>query len=70
LSAIFVDEFMDVLRHINLEELERVFQILHRARERGAMYLAGKGGSAATASHWANDLGKTAKAWGRLRFAS
>jgi D-sedoheptulose 7-phosphate isomerase len=67
LSAIFVDEFMDVLRHIDLDELERVFQILRAARERGAMiYLAGNGGSAATASHWANDLGKTAKAWGQL----
>jgi D-sedoheptulose 7-phosphate isomerase len=67
LSAVFVGEFMDLLRHIDLDELERVFQILHAARERRAMiYLAGNGGSAATASHWANDLGKTAKACGQL----
>jgi D-sedoheptulose 7-phosphate isomerase len=66
LSAIFVDEFMDLLRRIDLDALERVFQILRTARERGAMiYLAGNGGSAATASHWTNDLGKTAKAWGQ-----
>jgi D-sedoheptulose 7-phosphate isomerase len=67
LSAVFVEEFMDLLRHIDLDQLERVFQILRKARERGAMiYLAGNGGSAATASHWANDLGKTAKALGQI----
>jgi D-sedoheptulose 7-phosphate isomerase len=67
LSAVFVEDFMNLLRHIDLDELERVFQILRSARERGAMiYLAGNGGSAATASHWANDLGKTAKTWGQI----
>jgi D-sedoheptulose 7-phosphate isomerase len=39
---------------------------LRRARDRQAMvFIAGNGGSAATASHWVNDLGKGAKRSGR-----
>lgn len=47
---------------MDLEAVERVFQRLCRARDSGAtLYVAGNGGSAATASHWANDLGKAPK---------
>jgi D-sedoheptulose 7-phosphate isomerase len=42
--------------------VEAVVECLRRARDRGAtVYVAGNGGSAATATHWANDLGKAAK---------
>jgi len=42
--------------------LERIIHLLCAARDRGAtIYIAGNGGSAATASHWVNDLGKATK---------
>jgi D-sedoheptulose 7-phosphate isomerase len=64
-AADFVHEFLNLWKHVDLDQVERVYQILSKARDRGAMiYLAGNGGSAATASHWANDLGKGAKAAG------
>jgi D-sedoheptulose 7-phosphate isomerase len=51
--------FEKLLREIDLQAVERVVQRLQVASERGAMvYIAGNGGSAATASHWVNDLGK------------
>lgn len=51
-----------VLEHINLSDVERVFQIMRHARdEHSAIFVAGNGGSAATASHWVNDLGKATK---------
>jgi D-sedoheptulose 7-phosphate isomerase len=63
LAADFVHEFLELLNRIDLDEIERVFHLLRSARDRGAMiYLAGNGGSASTASHWANDLGKATKA--------
>lgn len=66
LAADFVHEFFDLWKNVDLDQVDRVYQILSRARDRGAMiYLAGNGGSAATASHWANDLGKGAKAAGQ-----
>src|SRR2546425_10097192 len=46
--------------------MERIVQRLCAARDSGAMvYVAGNGGSASTASHWVNDLGKGAKCPGR-----
>jgi D-sedoheptulose 7-phosphate isomerase len=51
--------FEKLLHEIDLESVSRVVQRLQIACERGAMvYIAGNGGSAATASHWVNDLGK------------
>ncbi len=51
----------ELLASIDLEELERVVEILRDARERGAgVYIVGNGGSAATASHFACDLAKGA----------
>ena len=41
---------------------ERVLHLVSSARRRGAtIYVAGNGGSAATASHWVNDLCKATK---------
>jgi len=62
LAATFLRDFESLLRQVNLDALERIYQILRGARDRGAtVYIAGNGGSAATASHWVNDLGKGAK---------
>jgi D-sedoheptulose 7-phosphate isomerase len=50
------------LRDLDLSAVLRVLGRLQAARDAGGtIYLAGNGGSAATASHWANDLGKATK---------
>ena len=47
----------------------RIVARLRLARDRGAMvFTAGNGGSAATASHWVNDLGKATRRAGRASF--
>ena len=62
LATTFLRDFENLLRQVNLDALDRVYQILRGARDRGStVYLAGNGGSAATAAHWVNDLGKGAK---------
>jgi len=69
LAADFLRDFALLLRQIDLDALERVYGILRSARDQGrTIYLAGNGGSAATASHWANDLGKGAKTPGQPPF--
>jgi D-sedoheptulose 7-phosphate isomerase len=66
LAADFFREFSGLLQHIDLDQFEHIYRMLRTARDRGAMvYIAGNGGSAATASHWANDLGKSTKASGQ-----
>jgi D-sedoheptulose 7-phosphate isomerase len=43
-----------------------IVRLLNDSRERGAtIYIAGNGGSASTASHWVNDLGKATKREGK-----
>jgi D-sedoheptulose 7-phosphate isomerase len=59
--------FERLLRRVDLDAVERVVQRLRLARDHGAtIYICGNGGSAATASHWVNDLGKATKTSGRL----
>jgi D-sedoheptulose 7-phosphate isomerase len=55
-----------VLGRVDLDAVERVVERLRLARDSAAtVYVAGNGGSAATASHWVNDLGKATKSSGR-----
>src|SRR5215212_1985690 len=55
-----------ILAKIDTDAVERVVQLLRVARDDGAnIFIAGNGGSAATASHLANDLGKATKRSGR-----
>jgi D-sedoheptulose 7-phosphate isomerase len=66
LLASHVDSVGDALNKIDLVEVERVVQVFREARDRRAtIYIAGNGGSASTASHWVNDLGKATKRSGR-----
>ncbi len=47
-----------ILRDISTDEITAFIDVLIDARERGAtVYFIGNGGSAATASHFANDIG-------------
>jgi D-sedoheptulose 7-phosphate isomerase len=58
----YVRELEALLRDLDYEAIGRVAARLEAARNAGsAVYLAGNGGSAATASHWVNDLVKATK---------
>lgn len=66
LVARYLGDLQRLLDQIDPVALERAVEHLRRAREQGAtIYLAGNGGSAATATHVANDLGKATRRTGR-----
>ena len=54
---------------LNVADLRAIADLLGDAwRQDRTLYLVGNGGSAATAAHWANDLGKGASVEGKKRF--
>lgn len=56
-AGAYLDYLSGVLKEIDTPSVGRFIQTLLDARERGAtIYFIGNGGSAATASHFANDL--------------
>jgi len=56
-SRAYLDYLGGVLKKIDVEEIAGFIKILLAARDRGAtVFFIGNGGSAATASHFANDL--------------
>jgi D-sedoheptulose 7-phosphate isomerase len=62
----YVESFEKLLEQLDVMALERIVHHLRAARDNGAtIYIAGNGGSASTASHWVNDLGKATKLAGR-----
>lgn len=62
----YLRDFAAILDALDVDALERVVERLRRARDSNAtVFIAGNGGSAATASHFANDLGKATKRSGR-----
>jgi D-sedoheptulose 7-phosphate isomerase len=62
----YLSRFHELLQRLDVAAFERVVEHLRRTRDAdGTVYVAGNGGSASTASHWANDLGKATKASGR-----
>jgi D-sedoheptulose 7-phosphate isomerase len=64
----YIAGFHRLLDEVDLAALDRVAQCLRDARDAGAtVYVAGNGGSAATASHWTSDLGNATKRSGRGR---
>jgi D-sedoheptulose 7-phosphate isomerase len=69
LARDYLRRFAELLTAIDVEAVCRVVERLRHARDAGAtVYIAGNGGSAATATHLANDLGKAAKESGRTPF--
>lgn len=53
----YLDYLQSVLQRIDVTDIRRFIETLLDARERGAtVFFMGNGGSAATASHFANDL--------------
>jgi D-sedoheptulose 7-phosphate isomerase len=62
----YLTEFRDLLDRIDLDGITRAVERLRMARDRGStIFIAGNGGSAATAAHLVNDLGKATKRSGR-----
>lgn len=53
----YVDTLAKTLAALPLDDVARVLEVLEQCRDRGQrLFVAGNGGSAATASHMANDL--------------
>jgi D-sedoheptulose 7-phosphate isomerase len=66
IAARYLREFERLMAGVDVDAIARIVGLLRAARDGGAtIYIAGNGGSAATASHWANDLGKATKSAGR-----
>ena len=56
-SRSYIDYLSSVLNNISLTDIEKFVEVLLEAREReSSIFFIGNGGSAATASHFANDL--------------
>ncbi len=57
----YISQIQSTIGRIGQTDIRRIVSVLHEARLSGsAIFLLGNGGSAATASHWANDLAKGA----------
>jgi D-sedoheptulose 7-phosphate isomerase len=65
----YVQNLQGVLDQLNLAKVEGTVKLLAEARDRGQqIFLCGNGGSASTASHMANDLGKGASLGRKMPF--
>ena len=65
----YLDNLGSILQALPMNDLANVLGVLEKAyTERRQVFLAGNGGSAATASHMANDLMKTSEIGGRQGF--
>lgn len=59
----------DLLNDIPFDAVDRVVEVLEQARQAGqTVFICGNGGSAATASHFGNDLAKRTTVPGQPRF--
>jgi D-sedoheptulose 7-phosphate isomerase len=66
-SQQYLAGFKQLLDAVDLAQVGRVVDRLRRVRDRGGMvFIAGNGGSAATATHLVNDLGKATKRSGQV----
>lgn len=69
LTAKHFQTVSSLMAQMDSDAVGRVFDTLRNARDRNAtVYVAGNGGSAATATHWTTDMGKATKRSGQLPF--
>jgi D-sedoheptulose 7-phosphate isomerase len=62
----YLQDFTSLMSRLDIGAVERVVHRLREARDAEAtVFIAGNGGSASTASHWINDLGKAVKRSGQ-----
>lgn len=65
----YLSQLSALMAAMDLTALERITDCLRDARDAGStVFIAGNGGSAATATHWANDINKAASRSGRRPF--
>ena len=65
----YIKSLTETLDLLDLSQVEQVIRLLAETREAGnQIFLCGNGGSASTASHMANDLGKGASVGSKKRF--
>ncbi len=58
-ASSYITELKSCLDQISLDQVDQVVEVLRQAMDRDAtVYVVGNGGSAATASHMASDLGR------------
>jgi D-sedoheptulose 7-phosphate isomerase len=63
-AKLYLEGLRNVISDIDLGEIATVADVLVRLAERGGTgYVFGNGGSASTAAHFVNDLGKVARAY-------
>ena len=68
-SSVYLSDLARVLGALDVGQIQRVRDRISALRERGGtLFLCGNGGSAATATHMANDLGKGASLAATRRF--
>jgi D-sedoheptulose 7-phosphate isomerase len=68
-ASAYLADLQAILAKLDLDALIRIVDRLRVARDTGrTVFVAGNGGSAATASHWVNDLAKAATRSGRRPF--
>ena len=60
----YLEYVSSVIQSISLDEIENFINVLLKARETGAsIFFIGNGGSAATSSHFANDIAIGTRSW-------
>lgn len=65
----YLREFDSITKHISREDINNAIEILFEAWKKGRqVFLAGNGGSASTATHFASDLAKFTSIEGKRRF--
>jgi D-sedoheptulose 7-phosphate isomerase len=65
----YLQEFESIIERISRDDIDRVIKLLYEAwREGRQVFLAGNGGSASTATHFACDLAKFTSVEGKRRF--
>jgi D-sedoheptulose 7-phosphate isomerase len=65
----YLQELESITRGISLEDVNSVIELLYKAwKKRKQVFLAGNGGSASTATHFACDLAKFTSIEGKKRF--
>jgi D-sedoheptulose 7-phosphate isomerase len=66
---LYLQDLESISKRISKEDIDRVIELLYETwREGRQVFLAGNGGSAATATHFASDLAKFTSVEGKRRF--
>jgi len=66
---LYLRELESIARRISQIDIDRVIDLLYKAwREGRQVFLAGNGGSASTAAHFASDVAKSTSVEGKRRF--